>query len=89
MACVSRLEREKGAVAAVPGLDQHDAGIGDQFDVSVGSHADEGIVKSVQDQRGHGDVLGPVGAGNAVVVVRLDYKTMTNETLQTGVEFEW
>src|ERR1700722_2251624 len=69
MACVARLEREKGAVAAVPGLDQHDAGGGDQFGASFGSHADEGIIESVQDQRGHGNVLGPVGTGNAMVVV--------------------
>ncbi len=56
-------------MAAVPGLDQHNAGVGDQFGASVGSHADKGIIESLQDQRGHGNVLGPVGTGNAVVVV--------------------
>ena len=61
--------REKCAVAAVPGLDQHDAGVGGQFGVGLGGHADKGIVESVKDQGGHGNVLGAVGTGNAVVVV--------------------
>jgi hypothetical protein len=94
MACVARLEREKGAVAAMPGLDQHDAGVGDQFGASVGSHADEGVVKSVQDQRGRGDVLGPVGAGNAVVVVvraseAAVSRDIVNRWLRTSAGCQW
>jgi hypothetical protein len=37
--------------------------------MSAGSHTDERIVESVQDQGGHGYVLRPVGTSNAVVVV--------------------
>lgn len=70
-ACVAGLVREKGAVAAVPGLDQPDAVVGEELAAGLGSHTDEGIVESVQDQRGHRNVLHPVGTGNtAVVIVR-------------------
>jgi hypothetical protein len=47
IACVAGLERQKGAVAAVPGLDQHDAGVGAQFGAGVGSHADKGIIEGL------------------------------------------
>src|ERR1700758_678460 len=69
IACVAGVGRQKGAVTSVPGLDQHDTGVGAQFGASVGSQADERIVESLQDQRGHSDVLRPVGTGNAMVVV--------------------
>jgi hypothetical protein len=68
-AFVAVIERQEGAVAAVRGLDQPDAGVGEELGAGLGSHADEGIVESVQDERGHGNVLGPVGTGNAAVVV--------------------
>jgi len=42
---------------------------GEEFAAGLGSHADERIVESVQDQRGHGNVLYPVGTGNAAVIV--------------------
>jgi hypothetical protein len=49
IARVAGFKRQKGAVAAVPGLDQRDAGVGDQFGPRAGSHPDEGIIESVQD----------------------------------------
>ena len=75
MACVAGLEREKGAVAAVPGLDQHDAAVGDQFGAGVRSHADKGI--SV----GTAMSWGPVGTGNSVVVVRAGEATVSGDDL--------
>src|ERR1700728_2615456 len=68
-ACVSGLGRQKGAVAAMPGLDQPDVAVGEELAARLGSHADEGIVESVQDERGHVNALHPVGTGNTAIVV--------------------
>ena len=68
-ACVAGLRRQKGTVAPVPSLDQPHAAIGEEFPASLGSHADKGIIESVKDKRGYGDVLHPVGTGNSLVIV--------------------
>ena len=53
----------------MPSLDQPNAAVGEELASGLGSHADEGIVESMKDQRWHGNVLHPVGTGDAAVVV--------------------
>src|SRR6185437_9086233 len=82
VARVAGVERQKGAVTTVTSLHQHDTGVCDQFGTSVGSQADEGIVESLQDQRGHSDVLRTIGTGNAtVVVVRASEAALARDNL--------
>lgn len=63
------LEREKSAVTAVVSFDEPDAGVGEELGAGFWSQADEGVVESLQDERGNGNLLDPVGAGSDAVVV--------------------